>query len=183
MAIKTMQDLFIHELSDIYSAEKQLTKALPKMARASSEQELANAFETHLEETNGQVERIDKIVEKCDIKLKRMKCAAMEGLVEESKDIIDAIEKGPLRDAALIGGAQKVEHYEIASYGTLCAMARQLGFDDAVPLLEATLKEEKSTDEKLTRLAESQANKRAAQQGGIASSQGASHQAQHGTQH
>jgi len=180
MPIKTMQDLFIHELSDIYSAEKQLSKALSKMARASSEQELADAFETHLEETNGQIERIDKIVEKCDVKLKRMKCAAMEGLVEESKEIIDSIEKSPLRDAALIGGAQKVEHYEIASYGTLCALAKQLGLDDAVPLLEATLKEEKATDEKLTRLAESQANKQAKQQG-AQSRQGSQHEPAHGT--
>jgi ferritin-like metal-binding protein YciE len=176
-----MQDLFIHELSDIYSAEKQLTKALPKMARASSEQGLADAFETHLEETNGQVERIDRIVEKCDIKLKRMKCAAMEGLVEEAKEIIDAIEKSPLRDAALISGAQKVEHYEIAAYGTLCAMATQLGYDDAVPLLKATLSEEKSTDEKLTKLAENQANKQAAHQGAQSSRQGSQQQPARGT--
>lgn len=162
MTIKTMEDLFIHELSDIYSAEKQLTRALPKLARAAFSPELTAAFETHLEETLGQVERIDKVVELLDIRLKRMKCAAMEGLVEEGKEIIDSIDQGPLRDAALIGGAQKVEHYEIAGYGTLAAMAKQLGYKDALPLLLETLEEEKATDEKLTMLAKSGANAQAA---------------------
>lgn len=119
MAIKTVEDLFIHELSDIYSAEKQLTKSLPRLARAATEPKLKQAFETHLEETQGQIERIDQVVEVLGIKLKRIKCAAMEGLVEESREVIDEIEAGPVRDAALIGGAQKVEHYEIASYGTI----------------------------------------------------------------
>ncbi|GAB2561938.1 ferritin-like domain-containing protein [Dyella jejuensis] len=164
MAVKSIEELFVHELSDIYSAEKQLTKALPKLARASSSPELAQAFESHLEETNGQVERIDKIVELLDLRLKRIKCAAMEGLVEEGKEVIEEVEKGPLRDAALIGGAQKVEHYEIASYGTLAALAKQLGYEDAIPLIMDTLKEEKGADEKLTRLAEQGGNQRAAQQ-------------------
>ncbi|MEE7545879.1 ferritin-like domain-containing protein [Xanthomonas sp. Kuri4-1] len=155
MAIKTIEDLFIHELSDIYSAEKQLTKALPRLARASTNPELAAAFETHLEETQGQIERIDQIVEVLGIRLKRIKCAAMEGLVEEGKEVIDEVEKGPVRDAALIGGAQKVEHYEIASYGTIAAIAKQLDYTDALPLLLATLEEEKATDEKLTLLAKS----------------------------
>jgi ferritin-like metal-binding protein YciE len=163
MAVKTIEDLFIHELSDIYSAEKQLTKALPKLARAAQAPELKQAFETHLEETQGQVERIDQIVEALGIRLKRIKCAAMEGLVEEGKEVIEEIEAGPLRDAALIGGAQKVEHYEIASYGTLSAIAKQLGYKDALPLLQATLKEEKATDEKLTMLAEQAGNQRAAE--------------------
>jgi ferritin-like metal-binding protein YciE len=163
MAIKTIEDLFIHELSDIYSAEKQLTKALPKMARAASSPALKEAFESHLEETLGQVERIDQIVELLDIRLKRIKCAAMEGLVEEGKEVIDEVEEGPLRDAALIGGAQKVEHYEIASYGTISAIAKQLGYTDAIPLLQATLKEEKAADEKLILLAESAGNQKAAQ--------------------
>jgi len=162
MTIKTMEDLFIHELSDIYSAEKQLTRALPKLARAATNPDLSAAFETHLEETLGQVERIDKVVELLDIRLKRIKCAAMEGLVEEGKEIIDSIEAGPLRDAALIGGAQKVEHYEIAGYGTLAAMAKQLGYKDALPLLLETLEEEKATDEKLTMLAKGGANAQAA---------------------
>jgi ferritin-like metal-binding protein YciE len=164
MSVKTIEELFVHELSDIYSAEKQLTKALPRLARAATNPKLSAAFETHLEETNGQIERIDKVVDLLDIRLKRIKCAAMEGLVEEGKEIIDTIEKSPLRDAALIGGAQKVEHYEIAAYGTLAALAKQLGYKDALPLLLETLKEEKATDEKLTMLAEQGGNQQAAQQ-------------------
>ncbi len=164
MAVKTIEELFIHELSDIYSAEKQLTKALPRLARAAENPDLAEGFRTHLEETQGQIERIDRIVELLDIRLKRIKCAAMEGLVEEGKEIIDSIEAGALRDAALIGGAQKVEHYEIAAYGTLCALAKQLGYAEALALLKETLAEEKSTDEKLTLLAEGGGNQRAAQE-------------------
>lgn len=163
MAVKTIEDLFVHELSDIYSAEKQLTKALPRLARASSSPDLAAAFESHLEETQGQVERIDEIVEILGIRLKRMKCAAMEGLVEEGKEVIDEIGKGPLRDIALIGGGNKVEHYEIASYGTLVALANQLGYIKAVPLLQATLKEEKAADEKLTVLGEQLGKQKAAE--------------------
>ncbi|KQQ78589.1 hypothetical protein ASF73_03435 [Xanthomonas sp. Leaf131] len=161
MSIKTIEELFVHELSDIYSAEKQLTKALPRMVRAATEPKLAEAFKLHLEETQGQVERIDQIVDLLNIKLKRIKCAAMEGLVEESREVIDEIEAGPVRDAALIGGAQKVEHYEIASYGTIAAIAKQLGYTDAVKLLLATLQEEKATDEKLTLLAEQGGNEKA----------------------
>src|SRR5690606_34378441 len=164
MAVKTIEELFIHELSDIYSAEKQLTKALPRLARAADNEELAEGFRLHLEETQGQIERIDQIVDLLDIRLKRIKCAAMEGLVEEGKEVIDAIEAGPLRDAALIGGAQKVEHYEIAAYGTLAALAKQLGYKDALPLILETLEEEKATDQKLTLLAEQGGNQRAAQQ-------------------
>lgn len=163
MAVKTMEDLFIHELSDIYSAEKQMSKALPRLAKAAGSQELSAAFEAHLEETRGQIERIDEVVDTLGIKVKRIKCEAMEGLVEESKDVIDQVKEGPLRDAALIGGAQKAEHYEIAAYGTLCALARQLGYDKAIPLLEASLEEEKATDKKLTMLAEGGGNQRAAQ--------------------
>ncbi len=162
MASKTLKDLFIHMLSDIYSAEKQLTKALPKMARAATNPKLADAFRAHLEETQGQIERIDQIVETSEIRLKRMKCAAMEGLVEEGKEVIDEIEKGPVLDAALIAAAQKVEHYEIASYGTLCTFAKQLGMNDALRLLKETMAEEKATDEKLTVLAETESNQEAA---------------------
>ena len=149
MAVKTIKELFIHELSDTYSAEKQMTRSLPKMARAASDEQLAQAFRDHLEETRGQVERIDQIVEITGLKLKRIKCAAMEGLVEEGNDLIDEIDKGPVLDVALIGAAQKVEHYEIASYTTLVLLATKLGFMDAVPLLQASLAEEKATDEKL----------------------------------
>jgi ferritin-like metal-binding protein YciE len=161
MAVKSIEELFVHELSDVYSAEKQLTKALPKMARASTNEELAAGFETHLTETEGQIERIDRVVELLDIKLKRIKCQAMEGLIAEGKDVIDEVEAGALRDAALIGAAQKVEHYEIAAYGTLCALGKQLGYTDAVKLLKETLAEEKATDEKLTMLAEGSANQEA----------------------
>ncbi|MGA7778360.1 MAG: ferritin-like domain-containing protein [Paraburkholderia sp.] len=149
-----MKDLFIHSLSDIYSAEKQMTKSLPKMARAATSPDLRSAFETHLEETQGQIERIDHVVEACGIKLKRVKCVAMEGLVEEGQEQIDEIEKGPVLDTALIAAAQKVEHYEIAAYGSLIALARRLDEAAAVKLLGETLKEEKATDEKLSLLAE-----------------------------
>jgi ferritin-like metal-binding protein YciE len=158
MAVKTLQDLFIHSLSDVASAEKQLTKALPKLARAATAPNLAEAFRAHLLETQGQIERIDRVVESVGIRLKRIKCAAMEGLVEEAAEEIEEIEKGPVLDAALIGAAQKVEHYEIASYGTLVAMARRLGYEEAAQLLQETLAEEKATDEKLTVLAEQEVN-------------------------
>lgn len=160
---KTLHDLFVHLLSDTYSAEKQMTKALPKMARAASSDTLSSAFTQHLEETQVQVERLDQIAETSRIKFKRIKCVAMEGLIEEGKEAIDDIDKGPLLDVALIAAAQKVEHYEIASYGTLCTIARQLGEDDALRLLKETMAEEKATDEKLTHIAEAGANQKAAE--------------------
>ena len=141
MAIKTIEDLFIHELSDTYSAEKQMTKSLRRLAKAATDEGLVAAFEAHLTETEAQVERLEQVAEVLGIKIKRIKCEAMEGLVDEAKEIIDAIDAGPLRDAALIGGAQKAEHYEIAAYGTLCAMAKSLGYKDALPLLLETLEE------------------------------------------
>lgn len=153
MARKTLQDLFIHELSDMYSAEKQIAKALPRLARAATNPQLAEAFNTHLEETNGQIERIDQLVEAEGLKLKRMKCAAMEGLVEEGKELLDEIEKGEVLDAGMIGASQKIEHYEIAGYGTLIALAKHLGMKAAAKLLAETLKEEKATDEKLSAIA------------------------------
>jgi ferritin-like metal-binding protein YciE len=154
MTAKTISDLFIHSLSDIYSAEKQMTKSLPKLARAATHSDLSAAFMTHLEETRGQIERIDQVVESCGIRLKRIKCVAMEGLVEEGQELIDEIERGPVLDAGLIGAAQKVEHYEIAAYGSIIALAKQLGETHAVTLLLQTLKEEKATDAKLSLLAE-----------------------------
>lgn len=161
IARKTVEDLFIHELSDIYSAEKQITRALPRMARAATNPLLAEAFNAHLEETQGQIERIDQLVELTGLKLKRMKCVAMEGLVEESKELLEEIEKGAVLDAGLIGAAQKVEHYEIASYGTLIAMAKHLNLTDAAKLLSATLAEEKATDDKLSKIAEQGGNQAA----------------------
>ncbi|MDR7343879.1 ferritin-like metal-binding protein YciE [Pantoea alhagi] len=155
MSIKTLEDLFIHDLSDVYSAEKQISRALPKMARAASDEKLIEAFKTHLEETQGQIERLDQLVEATpEVRIKRMKCHALEGLVEEAQEIIDSVEKGVVRDAGLIGAAQKVEHYEIAAYGTLRALALKLGYKEAARLLEETLQEEKATDEKLTLIAE-----------------------------
>ncbi|GAB7521282.1 YciE/YciF ferroxidase family protein [Paraburkholderia sp. 2C] len=154
MTTRTISDLFIHSLSDIYSAEKQMTKSLPKLARAATNADLSAAFMKHLEETRGQIERIDQVVESCGIRLKRIKCVAMEGLVEEGQELIDEIERGPVLDAGLIGAAQKVEHYEIAAYGSIIALAKQLGETHAVTLLLQTLKEEKATDEKLSLLAE-----------------------------
>lgn len=161
MARTTVEDLFIHELSDVYSAEKQITKALPRLAKASTNPTLAEAFKSHLEETQGQIERIDKIVELTGFKLKQMKCAAMEGLVEESKELLEEIEKGEVLDAALIGACQKVEHYEIASYGTLIAMAKHLGKAEVADLLEQTLAEEKGADKKLSAIAEQGGNQAA----------------------
>lgn len=155
MTIKTLEDLFIHDLSDIYSAEKQITRALPKMARAATDEKLIAAFEQHLEETRGQIERIDQLVESTEgVRIKRMKCHALEGLAEEAQEIIDSVEAGPVRDAGLIGAAQKVEHYEIATYGTLHALATKLSYKEAARLLAETLQEEKATDEKLTIIAE-----------------------------
>ncbi len=157
MTIKTLEDLFIHDLSDIYSAEKQITRALPKMARAATDEKLVAAFHQHLEETRGQIERIDQIVESTEgVRIKRMKCHALEGLAEEAQEIIDSVEAGPVRDAGLIGAAQKVEHYEIATYGTLRALATKLGYKEAARLLGETLNEEKATDDKLTVIAEQQ---------------------------
>ena len=163
----TLEDLFIHELSDIYSAEKQIAKALPKLSRASTNPALAEAFETHLEETLGQIQRIDQLVEQTELKLKRrMKCIAMEGLVEESKELLDEIEKGAVLDAGLIAACQKIEHYEIAGYGTLVAFARQLGLEDAADLLSETLEEEKTADERLTLIAEQGGNQAALEEEG-----------------
>ena len=126
------------------------------MARAATDKKLKAAFEAHLEETRGQIERIDQLVEATEgVRIRRMKCHALEGLVEEAQEIIDSVEKGEVRDQGLIGAAQKVEHYEIATYGTLYALATKLGYTKAAELLAETLNEEKQTDQKLTDVAES----------------------------
>jgi ferritin-like metal-binding protein YciE len=161
MQAKSFEELFIKELSDIYSAEVQLTRALPKLAKAASDDELKQAFKDHARETEGQVQRIEKIVKAEGLKLKRVKCAAMEGLIEESQEAMDEIEEGPLLDVSLIMGAQKVEHYEIAAYGSLVELAKLLEYDKAVKLLSDTLDEEKATDEKLTEIAEGGVNEQA----------------------
>ncbi|MRS92121.1 DUF892 family protein [Enterobacteriaceae bacterium RIT714] len=162
MNMKSLEDVFIHLLSDTYSAEKQLTRALAKLAREASSEPLRTAFKSHLEETHGQIERIDQIVEQEPaLKIKRIKCVAMEGLIEEANEVIESTEKNSVRDAALIAAAQKVEHYEIASYGTLATLAEQLGYKKAVLLLATTLEEEKATDLKLTDLAVDNINQQA----------------------
>jgi ferritin-like metal-binding protein YciE len=152
MPIETLEDLFIHELSDMYSAEKQLTKALPKLAKAAFDDDLAEAFRSHLEETQDQVSRLERILEICGFKAKREKCDAMEGLIKEGAELIEEMEKGPVRDTALISAAQKVEHYEIAGYLSLLKLADQLDYRKALPLLNQTLDEEEGADEKLSDL-------------------------------
>jgi ferritin-like metal-binding protein YciE len=153
MAVQGLKELFVDELRDLYNAENQLVKALPKMARASEFSELKAGFEEHLEQTKGHVERLENIFSKLGENPKGKKCKGMEGLVEEGAEAIQEYQ-GAVRDAALIGGAQRVEHYEIAGYGTVIAMARQLGESGHAKLLEQTLAEEKETDAKLTSLSE-----------------------------
>lgn len=155
MKVKNLLDLFIHDLSDVYSAEKQITRALPKLIRAASDEKLKTVFQQHLNETQVQIERIDKAIDAHDeLRIVRMKCHALEGLVEEAQELIESTEAGEVRDAGLIGAAQKVEHYEIAAYGTLIALASKIGLKEASELLTETLDEEKSTDAKLTTIAE-----------------------------
>jgi ferritin-like metal-binding protein YciE len=149
-----LRETFLEELKDLYDAEKQLLKALPKMAKAAEHEELKEAFETHLEETETHIQRLEEVFEAFGQPAKTKKCKAMQGLVEEAQDLIEE-EEG---DAALICAAQKVEHYEIASYGSLRTWAEVLDEAKAVELLEETLDEEKATDEKLTEIAESVAN-------------------------
>jgi ferritin-like metal-binding protein YciE len=162
MAVKNLKDMFIDLLQDAYSAETQLTKALPKMAKAAHNSQLRAGFEQHLQETKNQVTRLEQIGKQCNCSLGGNTCEAMEGLIEEGEEIIDMDADPSAKDAGLIAAAQKVEHYEIATYGTLCAWAKQLGRTDAKNLLGQTLNEEKATDEKLTRLAESMVNAQAA---------------------
>jgi ferritin-like metal-binding protein YciE len=157
-----LEELLIDELKDIYSAENQIVKALPKLAKAASSPELKRAFERHLEETRRQVERLDQIGQALDTKLTGKKCKGMEGLIEEGKEIIEEDLDDNAKDAGLIGAAQKVEHYEIAAYGTARTHAELLGYTKAAKLLQQTLDEEGATDKKLTQLAESIINVEAA---------------------
>src|SRR5436190_22465036 len=158
-----LQELFLEELADIYNAEQQLTKALPKMAKAAQSDELREAIESHLEETESQVSRLEQVVETFSESMKRKVCKAMKGLIEEGSEIMQENKGSAAIDAALISAAQKVEHYEIASYGTLCAWAKMLNQNEALEQLQETLQEEKTTDEKLTQIAESVANVEAEQ--------------------
>jgi ferritin-like metal-binding protein YciE len=149
-----LRDTFVEELKDLYDAERQLLKALPKMAKAAQDDELRSAFESHLEETEEHVNRLEKVFQVMDEPAKAKKCKAMQGLIQEGEELI----KNDEGDAALICAAQKVEHYEIASYGSLESWAKLLGEDEAARLLEQTLGEEKAADEKLTGIAESSIN-------------------------
>ena len=165
MEMESLQELLIEEMRDIYSAEKQLTKAMPKMAKKASNPQLKKAFETHLRETEVQIQRLEKIFEKLGKKPTGKKCAAMEGLVEEGKEMMGEDMEDDVMDAALISIAQKVEHYEIASYGTVRTWAQQMGDEQTAKLLQQTLDEEGKTDKLLTELAESTINIEAAQPG------------------
>jgi ferritin-like metal-binding protein YciE len=149
-----LKELYIDELKDLYNAETQLVKALPKLARAAASDELRQGFEEHLEQTKGHVQRLEQIFEMLDESPKGKKCKGMEGLIEEGSEVMEEDYEGDLLDSALIGAAQRVEHYEIAGYGTVRSMAETLGESDHVSLLEETLEEEKETDEKLTQLAQ-----------------------------
>ncbi|HQY22055.1 MAG TPA: ferritin-like domain-containing protein [Ignavibacteria bacterium] len=151
---KTLKDFLIEELKDLYSAEKQITKVLPKMAKAATSDELKKAFEDHLKETENQIERLDKISKLIGKSLTGKKCKAMEGLANEGKEIIEEDMEDEVRDVALICGAQKVEHYEMASYGCARTYAGLLGMDDIKDLLQETLDEEGAADKKLTEIAE-----------------------------
>jgi len=159
-----LEELLVDELKDIYSAENQIIKALPKMAKAASAPELKRAFERHLEETRRQVERLDQIGEALEIKLTGKKCRGMEGLIEEGREIMEEDLDENAIDAGLIGAAQKVEHYEIAGYGTARTHANMLGLTKVARLLQQTLDEEGRTDKKLTDLAERVINMEALQQ-------------------
>jgi ferritin-like metal-binding protein YciE len=163
--MESLEDLMHDELKDIYDAEKQLTKALPKLAKKASNDQLRQAIEQHLQETQGHVERLEQIFEQLGMPARGKKCDAMKHLIEEGNDMIAEADEEAVRDAVMIASAQKVEHYEIASYGTLRTWANMLGKNDAAALLEETLEEEKEADMKLTSIAESVVNERAAGEG------------------
>ena len=156
--LSSLDDLLVHELQDLYNAESQILKALPKMIKAASHPELQSAFEEHLEQTEGQVERLDQVFKLLGVPAKGKKCEGMAGLIEEGKKIMEEDAEPSVMDAALIAAAQKVEHYEIASYGCVCTYAEMLGYDQVHDLLGQNLEEEETTDEKLTELAESVIN-------------------------
>ena len=163
MQSSQLMKLFEDELKDIYWAEKALTKAIPKMIKNATSQELIDALTSHLSETENQVTRVEQIFESIDKKAVAKKCEAMEGLIKEGGEIMESCEAGAMCDAGIISAGQKIEHYEIASYGTLRQFAETLGLDDAVELLQTTLDEEKAADEKLTEVATDAINIEAAQ--------------------
>jgi ferritin-like metal-binding protein YciE len=155
MAINTAHDLFLTQLKDIYSAEKQAVRAYPKIAKAASSDDLKQALQEHLEQTKGQVERLDRVFEILGKKSSGKTCEAMKGLIAEAQEALEEIEKGPVLDAAIIAAGQRIEHYEIASYGTVATFAEAMGEEEIHELLAETLQEEKETDQRLTEVAES----------------------------
>ena len=161
----SLQEKLLDEIRDLYHAEKQLIKALPKMAKASTNEDLREAFESHLEETREQVTRLEEVFAAMGEKVRAKPCAGMAGILEEGSELLKEEEQGAVLDAALIASAQRAEHYEIGAYGTCAAWARLLGLDEVVSLLEQTLEEEKAADKKLTALAEQEINMSAANEG------------------
>ena len=159
--LKTLEDLFMHALKDIYYAENQIVKALPKMIDKSTNRDLAAGLRNHLRETETQVTRLQQVFERLDQEPRGVDCPAMDGLIKEADEVAGEVEDTKVLDAAIIGSAQAVEHYEISRYGTLIAWAEELGHDNVVSLLNANLKEEKAADKKLNMLAEGGVNKRA----------------------
>ena len=160
--IKTMDDLFVHTLQDIYYAENQITKALPKMIAKTKNSELKTAFETHLRETEGQIKRLEQVFQMHGQEPKGVTCEAIDGIISEAESVMSNVADQEVLEAAMLASAQAVEHYEITRYGTLAAWAKQLGRSDCASVLHQTLEEERRTDEKLTRLAESRINRQAA---------------------
>ncbi len=158
MKLKTLHDLYVDELKDLYSAEQQILKALPKMIKKATATELADAFEEHLKVTQTQVGRLEKVFKMLEVSPKGKKCKAMEGLLEEGKEVMSEDAEPAVTDAALIAAAQRVEHYEMAGYGCVRTFARLLGYDKAADLLQETLDEEGEADKKLTELAETVIN-------------------------
>jgi ferritin-like metal-binding protein YciE len=159
---KDLNDLFLETVKDIYFAEKQILRSLPKLAKAAQDPQLKAAFEKHREQTEAQVERLDRVFELINKPPRGKTCDAILGMIEEGKEVIEDFTESEALDAGLIAGAQAIEHYEISRYGTLISWAKQLGLDEAAQLLQETLQEEKQTDELLTKLASSRMNKRAA---------------------
>jgi ferritin-like metal-binding protein YciE len=162
MSVQTLEDLFVETLKDIYYAEQKIVEALPKMAKAVQSKELKKAFEDHLEETKGQVERLEKVFANRGEKAEGKECEAIEGLIEEGEEAIENTKDPEVLTAALLAAAQAVEHYEIARYGTLCAWAEELDDGDSLKLLKQTLAEEKNADKLLTKIADSKVNRKAA---------------------
>ena len=155
MSVATAEELFVDELKDIYSAEKQAVKAFPRLTKAVQSEELKHAMQEHLEQTKGQIERLDRIFEILEKRPAGKTCEGMKGLVEEAQSQVEEIEKGPVLDCAMIGALQRIEHYEIAAYGTAATLAEAMGKDEVKELLGETLEEEKETDERLTQVSQS----------------------------